>query len=206
MENNDLLIPFIKPARVGNFKVWRSRHVLKSGKEKSDVECVCVSNIDGSWLVRIPSTMNMFGTVVNGYATVDEQMRENFLGMLFTNMYNISTHSSEALHDAFFILSEMLTFPYLLLSEKEMKERIEKGMKELGVEKSRRKEHIGKMCEYRKQLYELMEQKKARVLEDYERQQALQREYARVSEADDLNRDEIAEQAMDILNNEESDE
>lgn len=193
------IIPFGKAVRVGNFKLWRGNYVLQDGKSKTPIECVNVSNLDGSWMVRIPATCTLFSTICNGYATIDEKLREDFLGMIFTNCYNVCTSGSEALHDAFSFLQEMMSFPYLLLPEKEMVKRMENGMKEFGFDKKRVKEHIGKLCEYRRQLYELIERKKDGLIEDYERQQALQREYARVSEEEDLKRDEVAEQAADFL-------
>lgn len=200
MEKDDaLVIPFGKAVRVGNYKLWRSRYSVGSGKENADIECIHVSNLDGAWMVRIPSTCTMYSLIVNGYATTEEKLREDFLGMVFTNQMNVTTSGSEAIHDAFFLLTEMMTFPYLLLPEKEMKERMEKTMKDSGFDKARRKEHIGKMCEYRHQLYELIEQKKQRLIDSYERQQSLQKEYARISEEEDLKHDELAEQSLEIL-------
>lgn len=196
MEKNDFAIPFVCPVRVGNYKLWRGRYNIGKGKEKTSLECLHVSNLDGSWMVRIPSTLSMFTTICNGYATTNTEMRDNFLGMLFTNIYNISTSSSETLHDALFFFTEMLSFPYLLLSEKEMCRRMEKGMKDAGFDKSRRKEHIGKMCDYRRQLYELIEQKRSDLIDVYERQQASRRS----QESDkDMEQEALAEQAMDIL-------
>lgn len=203
-KNDALLIPFVKPVRIGNYKLWRSRYVIKSGKERTDMECINVSNLEGSWSVRIPATATMFSVIANGYATVDEKLRDNFLGMLFTNIYNISTSASASRHDAFFILTEMMSFPYLLLPEKEMQKRMEKGMKDAGIEKDKRKAHIAQMMEYRRQLYELIERKKDDFLAEYERQQAQRREYARVSEEEDLKRDAIAEQAMEIAMNDDT--
>lgn len=198
-KDNDLLIPFSKPARIGNYKIWRSRYSVKDGKEKMDVECVNVSNLDGAWMVRIPSTSQMFGFVCDQYATVDTDTRDKFLCMVFQNMMNICLTPSPALHDALFFLTEMMAFPYLLLSEKEMMERMKKGMKELGFDKKRIDEHIGNMMDYRRQLYELVENKKKLLIEDYERQQALQREHERVSEEEDLKHDDIADEAMAVL-------
>ena len=202
-DDNPLLIPFGRAVRVGNFKLWRSRTSVGSGKDRTGIETVNVSNLDGTWKVQIPSTMAVFSTIIQSYATVDEKMRENFLGMIFSNMYGITTTASEALHDGYFFLSEMMSFPYLLLPEKEMKERMEKGMKALGFDKAKRKEHIGKMCEYRSQLYELIEQKKTRLIDEYERQQAERRS----NEEDALKQaeqDEIAEQAMEVLSDSDS--
>lgn len=195
-QENSLLIPFGKAVRVGNFKLWRGRYNMSG----ANIECLHVSNLDGSWMVRIPATTTMFSTIMNGYATTDEEGRNNFLGMLFTNMANVSLISSEALHDAFFFLTEMMTFPYMLLPEKEMVKRMKDVMKKVGKDKKDAEEHIRKMCEYRKGLYELIERKKERFIEDYERQQA--EAMANEPSEEDLRRDELAEQAMEVLNEE----
>ena len=200
-ENNDLLIPFGKPARVGNFKLWRGKYNLGSGKDKTAIECVHVSNLDGSWMVRIPSTSEMFGFIVSQYATVDTEMREKILGMIFTNMHNINLIPSPALHDGFWFLTEMMTFPYMLLSEKDMVKRMEKGMKAIGVDRKKADDHIKEMVAYRKQLYDLIERKKGQLIEEYERQQAERRGKEEES-LKALEQDEIAEQAISVLNEE----
>lgn len=196
-------IPFLRAVRIGNYKLWRSKYNIGSGADKTSIDCLHVSNLDGSWMVRIPSTSSMYGCIMNGFATSDDHIRESFLGMILTNMHNICNINSEALHDAFFFLQEMMTFPYLLLSEKEMVKRIEEGLKERGMDKKAIKEHTAKLVDWRKQLYELVERKRARLIEDYERHQALQKEYERVSEEEDLRHDDLAEQAAEILSNEE---
>lgn len=201
-KENPLIIPFGKAVRVGNFKLWRGNYVMASGKERTSIECVHVSSLDGSWMVRIPSTSTMFGFICSQYATVDENIRENILGMIFTNMANVCSMSSPALHDGFWLLSEMMTFPYMLLPEKEMEKRMKENMSKLGIEKNKAKEHIGKMIDYRRQLYELIERKKAAFLEEYERQQA-ERWASEENAQESLHQDELAEQAMDILSENE---
>lgn len=189
-EDNELIIPFVKAVRVGNYKLWRT---------KRDIEYVNVSNLDGSWKVQIPSTAQMFGFICQQYATVDKEMREQFLGMVFTNMQNITLTPSPALHDSLFFLTEMMSFPYLLLPEKEMMKRMEKGLKAAGMEKKSIKEHISEMVKYRSQLYDLIEKKKSQLIEEYERQQA--EEMAKENDAlKELEQEELAEQAIEVLN------
>ena len=67
------------------------------------------------------------------------------------------------------------------------------------MEKDKAKEHIAKMMDYRRQLYELIERKKTAYIEEYERQQAERREKEPEAQKQ-LEQDEIAEQAIDILN------
>lgn len=198
-KDNPLVIPFGKAARVGNFKLWRGNYVIGSGKDRTGIECVHVSSLDGSWMVRIPSTSQMFSTIANSYATTDETIRDNFLGMLFSNFMNVTNVPSEALHDGFNFLVEMMSFPYMLLSEKEMEKRMKEQLKASGMEKDKAKEHISNMMDYRRQLYGLIEKKKSAYIEEYERQQ--KERWEKEDEAQkQLEQDEIAEQAIDILN------
>ena len=175
-KGKDMQIPYVKPVRIGNFKMWRSRYRIDKG-DKTGLDCINVSTMDGAWMVRVPSTSAMYATFTSAWNTADEDIRQQFLGMLTTNMYNISSINSEALHDAFFFLQE-----------------------EIGGDKDKFEKHIEKMCEYRRKLYELIEQKKARFIAEYERQIAERR--AKEEDADkQLRQDEIAEQAMEMLGN-----
>ena len=205
IDDNPLVIPFGKAVRLGNYKLWRGNYVIASGKDKATIECVHVSSLDGSWMVRIPSTSAMYGFIGGQFATIDDELKENILGMIFTNMHNISLTPSPALHDALFFLTEMMSFPYNLLPEKEMERRMKENMKKLGVDKQKSKDHIAKMMEYRKGLYELIDRKKNAYIEEYERQQ--EERWAKEGDAQkQLEQDEIAEQAIDTLNNEKGEE
>lgn len=188
-------IPFVKAVRVGNYKVWRGKYVLGQVK----IDCLHISNLDGSWMMRIPATMSLYGVICDGYATEDEKLREQFLGMIFKNIYTIGTSASEALHDAFSILSEMFIFPYLFLSEKEMVKRMKDGVKKYGFDKKDIEGQIKEMVQYRKDLYELIEKKRDEVIDDFERH--LEIAHAAEPEAEkEMEQDAIAEQAMEILN------
>lgn len=199
VNDNPLEIPYNRAVRVGNFKLWRSKYVVASGKEKTSIDCLHISNLDGSWMTRIPATSGMYGFFLSQYATFDEELRDNVLGMIMTNQLNVCLTPSPALHDALFFLTEMMSFPYNLLPEKEMVKRMKDNMKKLGVDKKQADEHISKMVEYRKQLYELIERKKAAFIEDYERQQS--ERWAKEGEAQkQLEQDDTAEQMLEVLN------
>ena len=199
--DNPLVIPFGKAARVGNFKVWRGNYAAAGGKD--GIECVHVSNLDGSWMVRIPSTERMFSYICSQFATFDEEIREKTLGVAFSNMIQVCLIPSEALHDAFNFLVQMMQFPYNLLPEKEMEKRMLSNMKELGVDKHKAKDHVEEMMRLRRQLYELIERKKANYIDAYEQQQ--RERWAKEEEAQKmLEQDDIAEQAMDILSEDNS--
>ena len=198
-EDNPLVIPFGKAVRVGNYKLWRGNYAIGRAKDKMSVECIYISTVDGSWMTRIPATSAMYSTLTNGYATVDENLRGQFLGMILTNIYNVSTIPSVALHDAFYFLTEMMTYPYLLLSEDEMKRRMKDGLSASGMDEIKADEHISQMVDYRRKLYELIERKRNDFIEEYERQQAESRKKD-PDALDDMDADALAEQAMDIIN------
>ncbi len=200
--NNPLEIPYNRAVRVGNFKLWRSKYVIAGGKEKTSIDSLNISNLDGSWMTRIPATSGMYSLFLAQYATVEEELRDNVLGMIMTNQLNVCLTPSPALHDALFFLTEMMSFPYNLLPEKEMVKRMKDNMKKLGVDKKQADEHISKMVEYRKQLYELIERKKAAFIEEYERQQ--EERWAKEDEAQkQLEQDATAEQMLETLNSQE---
>ena len=203
--DNPLIIPFGKATRVGNFKLWRGNYTLGRGKDKTDIECVYVSSIDGSYMVRIPATSGMFSFICNQYATTDPDMRDNILGMVFTNFWNICNTPSPVLHDSLFFFTEMLSFPYLILSEDEMRKRMAENLRISGIDDEKAIEHINKMVEYRKQLWELIEKKKNTLISDYELQLAERR--GKEEEADkELEHDELAEQAINELNKKEGED
>lgn len=79
-----------------------------------------------------------------------------------------------------------------------MEKRMKGNMKLLGVDKQKAKDHITKMLDLRRQLYELIEKKKTAYIDEYERQQ--HERWEKEEEAQkQLEQDEIAEQAMEIL-------
>lgn len=220
-ENKRPQIPFVKPERVGNFKLWRSKTSLSyaptdedrakvreesGGKKKAvtrkvDIEVINISNLDGSWKVQIPQTMQMFGTISEGFAVEDTTRRDQFLGSVIGSIYNASTNSSVYFHDSLAILTEMLTFPYMLLPEKEMVKRMKAVYKVTGFDKKVADKQIEDMVSYRRKLYELIEKKKSDYIEEYDRQQVERR--AKEDESlKALEQDEIADQAVKTINNE----
>jgi len=74
-------IPFGRPASMGNFRLWKSHTVIGQGKGKINVECINVSTIDGAWSVRIPQTFKMFGMLTVSYQwSQSEDMEERRRG------------------------------------------------------------------------------------------------------------------------------
>lgn len=68
-------IPYGKPARVGNYRIWRSKYPVGKGKDKDFIDQINVGNLDGTWQVKIPATMEMYAILTELYA--DEDKREN---------------------------------------------------------------------------------------------------------------------------------
>lgn len=188
-------IPFVRPVRVGNYKLWRTNLTLGKDKEKTGIEQLCVSNLDGTWSVRLPSTSMMYATVTQAYLAGDA---DEFLGMVFANMQNVCLINNEYLHDGFSILREMMVFPYLFLSEKEMVKRMRQGYADAGFDKKSASRHIDKMCEYRKRLYDLIHVKVTELVGDFELQSEKRR--AAEDEAQEaMERDAVAEQMLDEI-------
>ena len=92
-EKNNVQIPFGRAVRVNNYKVWRSRY--KAGD--AEIECINVSTLDGAWMTRIPSTIEMYGWLCMAYGDyMGEDMQrkaqgEAVLTTVFSNMLYASS-------------------------------------------------------------------------------------------------------------------
>ena len=78
-------IPYGKPVRVGNFKLWRTKKTIGRGRERSDIEQVNVSTLDESWQVKIPATYEMVALLRSLFAECSEQ-RNSQLSSIFCNI------------------------------------------------------------------------------------------------------------------------
>ena len=88
-------IPFGKPARIRDFKMWRTK--VKVDKNKT-IEAIVISNID-----EIPQTYLMFRALTDLYAT--EDMTDfNILFSFITN-FNFCTQISHGCFQDFLILA-----------------------------------------------------------------------------------------------------
>lgn len=67
-------IPYGKPARVGNYRIWRSKFPVGKGKGKDFIDQINIGNLDGTWQVRIPATFEMYAILTELYA--DEGKKE----------------------------------------------------------------------------------------------------------------------------------
>lgn len=159
-------IPFVRPARVGNFKLWRS-------KMTDGLEVANISNLDGSWCVRIPSTFEMFGVLSMLYYDIaegkdaDRQRAEGIMSVVLSNMMYCSTIGNGYFQQAMEMIAVCYANPSVLTKKDKAHKDLVKSAKNL----------IESFLEWRK---------------EYDKKR-------RESTEEDDKRDDIAEQALDIL-------
>lgn len=93
-------IPFGKPARIGNFKMWRTK--VKVDK-KQTVEAIVVSDVEGLWKVQIPETYLMFRALTDLYST--EDLEDFNILFSFLSNFNFCTSISLGVFQNFLILA-----------------------------------------------------------------------------------------------------
>ena len=175
------VIPFVKPSRIGNFKLWRSKMGIGKGNGKADIEVINVSNLDSTWSVRIPATFEMFSMISFAYhmyydGDVQEKSRASeFLQTALSNMMYVSCICNGFYHEGVNMVNTVYANPDLLRDKKKFK-LLKKDV--MGT--------IGRFLEWR---------------DDYDK-------YIESLEPDEqeLRQDAVAEQAMEILNGGGSDE
>lgn len=216
-EDKKNLIPYQKAVRVGNFKLWRSKSVIaympsdeerakvreeSKGKKKAvgkkvDIDVLNISNLDGSWKTQIPSTCSLYSVIISGYATADVKIREQFLaGEVFSNLEAINTCGSVVLHHSFKLLFDALSYPVLFMTEQEIKD----WAKKLYDKKDKKlmKEHLESLLKDRKEFFEMIEKERQEYLSSW-REQVLKHRNEEKTHLEALKKDEIAEEAMKIL-------
>ena len=126
-EDSVVGIPFGRPARLGNFRIWRSNLVIGKGKSKSNVECINLSNLDGTWLVRIPQTFEMFGMLTMAYRWLHSENAEErrqgdgFIRTTLSNMSYVSMICNGFFHHGVEMIAAAYANPSLLQDTKEGK-------------------------------------------------------------------------------------
>jgi len=180
-------IPFGKPARIGNFKIWKSKYTFDRDADGKKIkpqivgDCINVSILDGSWMVRIPQTFEQFAMLSLAYSwslseDKDEQVKGlDYIRTAISNMYYVSCICNGFYHHGV----EMVTSAY---ADPELLKENERGVAFLKDAKLT----IERFLEWRKGYDKLVE--------------------AGEPSDRELHQDEIAEQAMDILANEEKKE
>lgn len=118
-------IPSGRPARMGNFRLWKTLTVVGKGKAKTNVECINVSDLDGTWLVRIPQTYEMFGMLTVAYQwsqseDMEERRRGNgFIRTAISNMFYVSSVCNGFFHHGIEMVAAAYANPILLQDTKE---------------------------------------------------------------------------------------
>ena len=192
-KDNPLVIPFGKAVRVGNFKLWRGNYVMAGGKDRTSIECVHVSNLDGSWMVRIPSTTMLFGNICNYFTMGDFSYLEDFL---LPNFQMLMTDDNRILHEVYRMLYIASKNPLLFMTDKEHEEWIKRKFPDL--DKKKRKEHIAEWSKDREGLRANCDRIRKAYFDAWDEQfdKRLQMEEESLKQ---LHQDEIAEEAIDIL-------
>ena len=194
-KGKNIEIPFGKPARIRNFKIWRSNFQLSvepteeqrkkvsaesNGKKRLkrqnfSIECINLSLLDGSFSVRIPQTFEMFGMMTAAYQWLhsdDEGERkrgEDFLIVAANNIFYVSSICNGFYHHGVNRLTAAYADPSLLRDTEDGK----KFMEDLKVT-------VERFLVWR---------------EEYEK-------HVKENEPteQDLHQEDLAEQAMDIVN------
>lgn len=124
--DNKRKIPFIKPARVGNYKLWRNKVVAGTGKDKLDIELICVSDLEGLWQTRIPATSEVFAILAQLY---EDERNNGALSSIFTNMLAMSSICNGFFHRAVQMCMSIYFNPDLLRKKKERKDLVKEVKK-----------------------------------------------------------------------------
>ena len=128
-------IPFVKPARIGNFKLWRSKKYLGLGRNKYEIEQINISNLDGTWQLKIPATFQIFGLIGEIYKAYKtdgtDGHAEGQLATLFGNMLYASAIGNGYFHRALNMLATVYANPGLLEKKDESHKDFMKDVKEL---------------------------------------------------------------------------
>ena len=76
-------IPYGKPARVGNYRIWRSKYPVGKGKDKDFIDQINIGNLDGTWQVKVPATFEMYAILTELYA---DEWKQEILAEYVNNM------------------------------------------------------------------------------------------------------------------------
>lgn len=175
-EKNKAVIPFVKPVRVGNFKLWRTR--VDMGK-KTTIEAINISDLDGAWCVRVPQTFEMFGLLtiayqwINGNDAAERERGEAYLRTMISNMFYVSSVSNGYYGQAVQMVSAIYADP-ALLTDKDKNKQLKKEVDSL------KKKYLAWREEYDKRMAQNEPTEK------------------------EAEQEEIAEQAMNVLEKEDN--
>lgn len=117
-------IPFVKPARVGNYKIWRTRVSAGKGKDKTDIEQICVSDLEGLWQTKVPQTSECYAMLSELFA---DERNDGALSSILTNMLAMSSIYNGYFHRAVQMCLSIYFNPDLLRKRKERKDLIKEA-------------------------------------------------------------------------------
>lgn len=126
MDNEARKIPFIKPARVGNYKIWRTKVTAGKGKDKMDIEQICVSDLEGLWQTKVPQTSECFAMLSGLYA---DERNDGALSSILTNMLAMSSIYNGYFHRAVQMCLSIYFNPDLLRKKKDRKDLVKEAKK-----------------------------------------------------------------------------
>lgn len=148
----DSKIPYGRPVRVGNFRLWRGRYTVtvapdgEQRKKKADgrrgrargrrveIDRICVSSLDGSWSVSIPAGFEQYGMLCVAYAwyaagSEDERRRGgDYLSAALSNMYYVSCICNGFFHRGVQLVAAAYSDPGVL-RDGERRERLAEDLK-----------------------------------------------------------------------------
>lgn len=93
-------IPFGKPVRIRNYKMWRTRISIE---KKKVIQAIVISDLNGLWMVRIPETYLMFRALTDLYST--EDLEDFNILFSFLSNFNFCTSISLGVFQNFLILA-----------------------------------------------------------------------------------------------------
>lgn len=137
-------IPFGKPVRFWNYKLWRSMYKMTISptdeeraqtRERSkgrmravsrtvDIEQINVSTLDGTFQVKIPQTTEMFGMISASYGELDNESREvserneRYLRTVLSNIMYVSSICNGHFHQGINMVTTAYAFPDVLREKK----------------------------------------------------------------------------------------
>lgn len=144
MNQENEKIPYGRPVRIGNFRLWKCKYLVSSDpteeqrrkvrqesggrmrlkRQKAEMECINVSSLDGSWSVRIPAAFQQYGMIDIAYAWTkdeDESVRKRgmyYLTAVLSNMYYVSCISNGFYHQGVQMVTAAYSNPSILRDEK----------------------------------------------------------------------------------------
>ena len=162
-------IPYVGCVRIGNFKLWKSR---QRKKEKIDIDVLNISDLDGTWSVKIPQTYLAYPMIEQCY----KEGNDEFLHTYIANVNFVSAIANGFYQRGVAMVGHAYLKPELLQEDYKP---------ETGPSHADMMDEAKKICEGFLEWYdEVMKERKAAAAKDGEKA---------------LEEDEMADKAAEIL-------